>query len=195
MKKSLVLIITVLLFSLVLSSCGENTEVIKEADFSEVSSICELATLKCYYHNSFEMKTESTGFLSIIGNYGFKKAWIEYSGIVNVGVDASQIEVIPPEEGSNIVKIYLPEAKILSVTFDSDSISEPITETGWFTEISAEELTKAQGKAQDDMQAKAEKDESLKKQAYERAKSIIKAYVQNLGSLMGVEYKVEWIEK
>ena len=31
-----------------LTGCGEKK---KEADFSGIASVCELATLKCYYHN------------------------------------------------------------------------------------------------------------------------------------------------
>ena len=33
---------------LCLTGCGKETQT---ADFSGVTSVCELATLKCYYHN------------------------------------------------------------------------------------------------------------------------------------------------
>ena len=56
----------------------------KEADFSEINSVCELATLKCYYHNVAKAETEASGLFKWLGK-GYKKIWTEYSGIVELG--------------------------------------------------------------------------------------------------------------
>ena len=47
MFKKILLLIVSLVIALPLAGCEK-----KEADFSETKAICELATLKCYYHNT-----------------------------------------------------------------------------------------------------------------------------------------------
>ena len=61
---------------------------VETPEFSEVSQICELATLKCYYHDVTEYQKEANriGFLK----YGAKKMWMEYSGIVRIGIDVGK---------------------------------------------------------------------------------------------------------
>ena len=39
----------------------------------------------------------------------------------------------------NVVKITIPEAQVLSVNVDEDSISTPLTDKGFLTSISTEE--------------------------------------------------------
>ena len=46
---------------LCLTGCGKET---KTADFSGVTSVCELATLKCYYHNVAKAETEASGMFA-----------------------------------------------------------------------------------------------------------------------------------
>lgn len=167
----------------------------QEADFSEVKAICELATLRCYYHNTAELKRESSGILRYLGNVGYKKAWIEYDGIIRLGIDASQVKITTPEPGETTVKVYVPEAEIMDVTFDSDSMVEVVSESGWFTSISTEERAEAQAQAQKILEERANNDASLKEQATNRAKDIIKRYIINIGKQIGIDYTVEWTDK
>ena len=46
-----------------LTGCGEKK---KEADFSGIASVCELATLKCYYHNVAKAETEASGLFKCL---------------------------------------------------------------------------------------------------------------------------------
>ena len=47
---------------LCIGGCGDkNQKKEEEADFSAISSVCELATLKCYYHNVAKSETEASG--------------------------------------------------------------------------------------------------------------------------------------
>ena len=39
----------------------------KEVDFSGINSVCELATLKCYYHNVAKAETEASGLFKRLG--------------------------------------------------------------------------------------------------------------------------------
>ena len=78
---------------------------------------------------------------------------------------------------------------------DIDTISEAISETGWFTKITTEERAETQKKAQEDMKAKAESNTALLLQATQRAKDTIQNYIINVGNLIGVAYEIEWIEE
>ena len=78
---------------------------------------------------------------------------------------------------------------------DVNSMNEPITETGKLTNITSEEKSEAFSEAQAAMRKNAEADDSILIQAKNNAKELLKQYVLNLGEQMGVQYKVEWLDK
>lgn len=164
----------------------------KQADFSGIVSVCELATLKCYYHNVAKSETEASGLFAWIGT-GYKKIWTEYSGIVELGIDVSEVSVLEPDD-NGVVKITIPDAKILNVDLDEESMSEPLIDTGFMTKITKEEETQALAAAQEDMKKTAKANTALLVQAKERAKNLIEGYVINVGEQIGEEYKVEWVD-
>ncbi len=161
-------------------------------DFSGISSICELATLKCYYHNVAKSETEPTGFWGKFG-IGYKKLWTEYSGIVNYGIRVDKLVIGQPDE-NGVIRITVPDAEVLDTDFDIDSISEPLTDTGFLTKITKEEETAALAAAQSDMEKTAKANTAVLRQAKERAKTLIEEYVQNIGVVVGEDYRVEWVD-
>lgn len=172
-----------------LAGCSKQEPV---ADFSGINAVCELATLKCYYHNVARAETEASGLFKIFG-VGYKKLWTEYSGIVELGIDVNKVSIArPTSEG--VVEITIPDAEILNVDLDEESLSTPLTDTGFMTEITKEEETAALASAQADMEETAQANRSLLNQAKERAKNIIEGYVKNVGEQLGVEYTVEWVD-
>lgn len=178
---------------LCIGGCGDkNQKKEEEADFSAISSVCELATLKCYYHNVAKSETEASGLFKWLGK-GYKKIWTEYSGIVELGIDVSKVSVEKPT-ADGVVKVTIPDAEILSVDLDEDSMSEPLTDTGFMTEITKEEETEALAEAQNHMEETAKGNGNLLNQAKERAKSLIEGYVKNVGEQIGKEYTIEWAE-
>ncbi len=178
---------------LCIGGCGDkNQKKEEEADFSAISSVCELATLKCYYHNVAKSETEASGLFKWLGK-GYKKIWTEYSGIVELGIDVSKVSVEKPT-ADGVVKVTIPDAEILSVDLDEDSMNEPLTDTGFMTEITKEEETEALAEAQNHMEETAKENGNLLNQAKERAKSLIEGYVKNVGEQIGKEYTVEWVE-
>ena len=61
----------------------------------QVSKICELATLKCYYHDVAEETVEPAApFRYGLFRFGYKKFWIEYDGIVELGIDADKVDIV-----------------------------------------------------------------------------------------------------
>ena len=121
--------------------------------------------------------------------------WFEYTGLVRIGVDAKEITVSEPS-ANGVVKIKLPEAGILgSPDILEKTVSDPIIDKGWFTKITAEEKKTSLVKAQEQMLKEAEKDDTLKAQAYDRVKVLLEQYVKNAGEAVDKKYTVEWIEE
>lgn len=172
-----------------LSGCSNEK---KEADFSEINSICELATLKCYYHNVAKAETEASGLFKWLGT-GYKKIWTEYSGIVEVGIDVNKVLISAPD-ADGVIEITIPDAEILNVDLDEQSMSEPLTDTGLFTDITKEEETAALAEAQNNMKETAQANSALLVQAKERAKNLLEGYVKNVGDQFGEEYTVKWVD-
>ncbi len=177
------------------------------SNYSSVSDICELATLRSYYHNVAIYEEQQEGAAKVISDIltwpfnellktGYKQLWLEYSGIVEVGIDLKSDQILINNPDSNgIVDVYIPEAKVLNVDADESSFSDPLDEMGLFTTITAKERSTAYAQAQNNMRLEAENDQALLRRAKNNAKIILEKYIINLGKAMGIEYTVNWVDK
>lgn len=184
-KTWMLLVVTVVLC---LTGCGKETQT---ADFSGVTSVCELATLKCYYHNVAKAETEASGIFAKWLKTGYKKIWTEYSGIIEYGIDISQVTVSEPDK-NGVVTVTMPDAQVLNVDVDEDSLGTPLTDTGFLTSITTEEKTTTLAGAQGAMEQQAKENTEMLAQAKARAKTLIEEYIKNVGESIGEEYTVEW---
>lgn len=173
---------------LCLTGCGKETQT---ADFSGVTSVCELATLKCYYHNVAKAETEASGIFAKWLKAGYKKIWTEYSGIIEYGIDISQVTVSEPDK-NGVVTVTMPDAQVLNVDVDEDSLGTPLTDTGFLTSVTTEEKTTTLAGAQEAMEQQAKENTEMLSQAKARAKTLIEEYIKNVGESIGEEYTVEW---
>ena len=173
---------------LCLTGCGKETQT---ADFSGVTSVCELATLKCYYHNVSKAETEASGIFAKWLKTGYKKIWTEYSGIIEYGIDISQVTVSEPDK-NGVVTVTMPDAQVLNVDVDEDSLGTPLTDTGFLTSVTTEEKTTTLAGAQEAMEQQAKENTEMLSQAKARAKTLIEEYIKNVGESIGEEYTVEW---
>ena len=173
---------------LCLTGCGKEKQT---ADFSGVTSVCELATLKCYYHNVAKAETEASGFFAKWLKTGYKKIWTEYSGIIEYGIDISQVTVSEPDK-NGVVTVTMPDAQVLNVDVDEDSLGTPLTDTGFLTSVTTEEKTTTLAGAQEAMEQQAKENTEMLSQAKARAKTLIEEYIKNVGESIGEEYTVEW---
>lgn len=173
---------------LCLTGCGKETQT---ADFSGVTSVCELATLKCYYHNVAKAETEASGIFAKWLKTGYKKIWTEYSGIIEYGIDISQVTVSEPDK-NGVVTVTMPDAQVLNVDVDEDSLGTPLTDTGFLTSVTTEEKTTTLAGAQEAMEQQAKENTEMLSQAKARAKTLIEEYIKNVGESIGGEYTVEW---
>ena len=208
MKKIMSSVLTGILCSviavviLLLPDNTKGTSTIDLCEYSSINTICELATLKSFYHNVAMYEEEADGFINDIllwpfGVYtriGYKQFWLEYSGIVETGIDASQIRINGPN-AEGIVEVYIPDAKVLNVYADESTLSEPLSENGLFTTITGKEKAEAFSIAQSTMRQEAETDQTLLKRAKENAKLLLERYIINTGKEMGVNLSVTWVEK
>ena len=187
-KFTCVILITLLSINC-LFGCGSQKQ---KPDFSSIKSVCELSTLKCYYHNVATYEKNAHGLLKVFGS-GYKKIWIEYSGIVNLGIDINKVDISEPDT-NNVITMKIPDAEVQSTSLDKSTLSEPLTDKGVFTKITTEEKTEALSSAQQNMKETAQKDTSLLAQAKEHAKLILQGYINNLGEEFNDEYTIKWVD-
>ena len=184
----------------------KETKPVNLSEYSSVNDIYELATLRSYYHNVAVYEEKPEGAAKVISDIltwpfnqllktGYKQFWLEYSGIVEIGIDQNKDKIhISDPDASGVVDLYIPDAKVLSIDADESSFSDPLDEKGLFTTITAKERLIAYAAAQDKMRQEAENDLALLRRAKNNAKILIERYIINLGKEMGVDYSINWSE-
>lgn len=162
-------------------------------DTYQIQSICNLATLKCYFHNTAKgVKEAGTG----VSHWGEKDTpfWFEYTAQATLGIDGNQVYMVIKD---NDITVYMPHAKILgNITVDPDSTSNPIYRpNAWYrndVEISAADVTKSMSNANDEIRAQISSDKTLLNSAEKRAKDLIENYIAQIMELSGVNYRIHW---
>jgi len=151
-----------------------------------------LATLEAYYHNVAKYTKEAESGITHLFEKD-REMWIEYTGKAKIGIDMSDVTM---EIKENKVKIYIPNAKLLSIDIGKiDKDSYITNDDSWLNknEFTPEEETKAINKAQEKMKEQVESNSQLLLQAQTRAKDLIEEYIIQLGKLSNIEYEIEWI--
>lgn len=161
----------------------------KQPEISQVRAICNLATLKTYYHNVAKLEKSKDWIFQ-----KDRELWIEYTGIATIGIDMSKVEM---KIDGNKVIVSLPKAKLLSIDIDEEKINEDSyfyskDNIVFKNQITAEEQTQAINEAQTNMKNSVEEDSQLLKRAQERAKDLIAQYITQLGEISEINYAIEW---
>lgn len=160
-----------------------------EPQTAQAQSICELATMKCYYHNVAKfMEEDAQGILWWKKDKHF---WMEYAGVVTLGVDASLVEI---KVSGDVVTITLPPGKIMDCSVDEKSLSPAsyIIDSA-SADIAAADVTAAVKSAQENMEKAASEDTALLANARQRAQKLLADYVNNIGEAVGKQYQIEWV--
>lgn len=206
MRKKRILFILCSLFILI-CSCSDkdknplpDTEKLKTVDesvdavfpdLSQIRSICELATLECYYHNvAKSVKTKGEG-LSHLGERE-RVFWIEYSGVAKFGVNISKVNM---ETAGERIVITIPKAELLGLSkysFTEDSYIS--SDDGMLNKnpITAENQTEAIAIAEENIKQLFAEDNAMLARAQDNAKKLIENYIKQLGQISEVDYQIEW---
>lgn len=188
-NKLISLILACCLAAFALSACSEE----KTPDFSGYERIAELSTLECTFHNVAEIYNDGTDILFGI-NVGYKKAWFEYDGTINLGVDVSKVRIEGPD-ANGVVTIAVPNAQVLGLPdADETTFSDIYKDTGVLTRIETVDQSEAYKTAQAKMKESAENNSELMSQAKERAKTLLGQYVQNVGQSIGQNYEIKFVD-
>lgn len=189
MKKIIALsLILIVLLSCV--GCGKQEDKKNmEPQVSQMKAICELAVMDCYYHNVAKYLEEG-----VEGSLWWKKDkhfWVEYSGVVKLGIDVSLVNI---EVTDTQITITLPEAKVLGCKVDSASlnkdsfiIDKDSVEPGADDEVKAFELAQAK------LEEMASNDKTLLASAQQRAQALLEDYIYNIGNAVGKNYSIKWV--
>ena len=187
MKKYLsVILIIMMCFSSV--SCAKEIKNIAP-ETSQMKSICELAVMECYYHNVAKYKEENaTGMLWWEKDRHF---WMEYAGVVTIGIDATQLSIEVKDEN---VTITIPPAKVLGCKVDETTLTEDsfiVAKNS--AKVEAEHQTEAFKSAKDKLESEAKSNFTLLAAAQQRVQKLLEDYVTNIGNSVGKTYKIKWI--
>lgn len=188
---------SILVLSILFSFAGCNSapkteeKVEKKIEVREMREIAELATVDCYFHNVAKSDRELNPAWFQFWEKKNMRFWVEYEGIVTIGIDISKLKVEVSED--NVVTITLPNAVVLDATVNESSLNDK----SFYFDPSAkkpspEEQSEAYKQAQSNMKETAEKNFSLMANAQDNAKELLGNYVKSIGDALGVEYKIEW---
>lgn len=187
--KKLVCLFIIFTMCITTASCSkDNTLKEIEPQASQMKSICELATMRCYYHNVAKYTEENASGMWFWEKD--RKFWVEYAGIVNIGIDTSKVKM---EVKKDNVNITIPQAQVLDCKVDNATLTEDsfiVAKNS--AKVEAEHQTAAFKEAQSKMQEAASNDTALLSNAQQRAQKLLEDYVNNIGNCIGKKYKINW---
>ena len=183
------MLMVVICLSLTACSNSDNSNKDITPQASQMKSICELATMKCYYHNVAKyIQEDASGALLWKKD---RKFWVEYSGIVTIGIDTSLVNI--EIDGEN-VSITIPPAKVMGCKVNDESLTDDsFIVAKDSAKVEAEHQTEAFKAAQTKMQEEASNDTVLLANAQQRAQKLLEDYVTNIGNCIGKNYKIKWV--
>ena len=187
--KKLVCLFIIFTMCITTASCSkDNTLKEIEPQASQMKSICELATMKCYYHNVAKYTEENASGMWFWEKD--RKFWVEYAGIVNIGIDTSKVKM---EVKKDNVNITIPQAQVLDCKVDNATLTESsfiVAKNS--AKVEAEHQTAAFKEAQAKIKEAASNDTALLSNAQQRAQKLLEDYVNNIGNCIGKKYKINW---
>lgn len=173
-----------------LSGCARQ----EQPDFSGYKRIASLATIDCTFHNVAEIYNDGTDIIFGI-NVGYKKAWFEYDGSLELGIDVSRVRIEGPD-ANNVVTIVMPDVQVLGIPqVDETSFSDVYADTGLLTRIETVDQGLALQTAQSEMVTAVENSPELLERARGRAEMLLGRYVETVGQAVGQEYEIRFREE
>ena len=195
-KKIYIIIVILIVLCLVgfgLQFCKNDVEDL-EKNVSKIELSGDLVTLETYYHNVAEVtKDAGTGIAHWFEKD--RKLWIEYTGIVKVGIDLSKVKI---DTNGDQITVFIPKAEIigkpdvLDEEFSRESFID--SEDGLLNKnkITIEDSTKAIEVAQNTMQDSVRNNSQLLATAQKRARNLIEEYINQFSGISDTLYSIKW---
>ncbi len=180
MKKfKITLLALILLFGF--TGCGKNKQVDLNDEVTKIQTMGELVTMEAYFHNVAKLeKDKDKGIKSLLQKE--RKLWIDYTGIVKLGVDMTRVKI--SVKGNNQIDVFIPKAKIIGEPdiddkeFNTNSFIE--SEDGLISnKLTMEDSRDAMALAQEEIIKKVNSDTNLLKKAQLRAKNLVEEYIND----------------
>ncbi len=151
------------------------------------TDLCELATLELEYNNVgyYYKDAEKLGEKP-------KQYWISYNGYMKLGINVSEVKA---KVNGTKVTITMPKAKVLDVAnVKSNQRVSYESKDGWKKGENPQDYKdQALEKGKERMRERAEASDDMLKLAQNRAKQIIKNYIDKIGEQNGAEYTITWV--
>ena len=161
--------------------------VMEKHNWFDVEMVRELTTVEAKHH-VVAVHEEEGNFLGV----GRKYVWYEYDVIVEAGVDVEKVKIQEPT-ADGVIKIYLPPAEIFRINEEKETISNPVKDLGFMTELTTEEANNIINNAKEKLKNDTQLQEVLQ-EARSSAKNVLENYVISVGKMIGETYTVEWVE-
>lgn len=165
---------------------------VETPSLDQIKNICELATLKCSYQNiAKSIKKPGTGLSHLFEKE--RAFWIEYQGTVEISFDISRIKM---ETNGTEIKITLPEPRLVTNVIPESLIEDSfiIAPDQLFQKnsITVQDQKEAVIRAQEEMVEQIREHTTLIRSAEKQAQELIENYIQQIGKLTSVEYRITW---
>lgn len=178
----------VLLTMFSLASCGQKKEAVLNVE--DLRAICELSTIKCYYNTVAQIEKKKDNIFQ-----KNREMWVEYEGEAVLGIDMSKLKI---EVNGNEVNITIPKAEILSIHPKRETLNDKsyvVSEDRQLlfkNKITTEDQEEAIKKGQAEMEEAIKGNTALFINAENKAKELIKNYIDELSEINGKEYAINW---
>lgn len=195
-KKTYIIIAILIVLGIVvfaLRFCKNDVETV-EKNVAKIELSGDLVTLETYYHNVAEVTKEAgTGIAHWFEKD--RKLWIEYTGIVKVGIDMSNVKI---NANGDQITVFIPKAEIIG---KPDVLDEEFSRKSFIdsedglinkNKITIEDSTKAMEVAQSTMQDSVKNDSQLLKTAQKRARNLIEEYINQFIGISDTLYSIKW---
>ena len=188
----------VMMTALVFLASGCTADPAASADSAQMSleegqmrTICNLSVYDCYYLNvaKFFQEDAEKGILFFPDKD--KRFWIEYSGIIQVGIDVDKMKVAV--DGTRVT-VELPPAKIMGYEIDEASLTpDSFIVDKDSADVTAADEQAALQQAQEELIAQASSDTVMLEQARQRAQTLLEEYIRGIAAACNQTFTVEWV--
>ena len=188
----LALLIFLLIVLILSSQLREAKQELKEANASHTinlrfEDIGELATQVAYFTN-VQIISNSRNVFGIEVPFTQNKYIFSYDGVIRAGVDFTKVEYEIDHEAKKVC-ITLPEARIMGVDADEDSLRVYDETKNIFTPLKLEDIETSRKKMEEEAENQAINN-GIKEAAYENAKILLRTFL--LGNESLSNYEIVW---